>query len=519
MWTSDRAVDSSRMSTEPNKFVRLHDSLEAFDSFEVVLVGDFMLDQQIRGAAERLSPEAPIPILRATSHRDVTSAPGGSGNVASCLSALGASVRCFGVVGDDPEAQLLTTMLVDEGCDVSGFVVDSHRPTTVKRSLVGLAQHRHPQKMFRLDFESSEPISEAVSSELIQKIQVALETASIVCIEDYAKGVCSEAVCQAVIEAARQRDIPVLVDPASIKSYERYSGASLITPNRSEAELATGSPARASDEDGVAQGKALAASLLENTNIDSVAVTIDKDGAIVATRGEAFLHVPTRARNVYDVTGAGDMVLAALAACLAHDLSLEDSMQIANVAAGLEVETFGVRPIPLGEIRKSLVLESGQGCPPLLELSELVEELSRHRSEGRRVVLTNGCFDVIHAGHVAYLRDARRAGDVLVVGVNSDAQVRALKGESRPIFDQAERVEILGELKCVDHLVIFEEHTAHELIRSVMPDVYVKGGDYEASEIVEFDLLNELGIEVQVLAHRPGLGSSALIDRIRTESE
>ena len=506
------------MSTETNKFVRLLESLEGFESFEVVLVGDFMLDQQIRGAAERLSPEAPIPILRATSHRDVTSAPGGSGNVASCLAALGGQVHCFGVVGDDSEGVLLSDMLAAEGCDVSGFVIDSERPTTVKRSLVGLAQHRHPQKMFRLDFESSDPMSDSISTQLISRIHAALETASIVCIEDYAKGVCTDAVCQAVIEAARQRGIPVLVDPASIKDYGRYSGATLVTPNRSEAELATGSAAPGADEDGVQHGKALAASLLEGTRIDSVAVTIDKDGAIVATRGGEFLHVPTRARNVYDVTGAGDMVLAALAACLAHGLSLQDSMQIANIAAGLEVETFGVRPIPLGEIRRSLLLESGQGCPPLLALSELVEELSRHREQGRRVVLTNGCFDVIHAGHVAYLRDARRAGDVLVVGVNSDAQVRALKGEARPIFDQTERVEILGELKCVDYLVIFEEHTAHELIRAVMPDVYVKGGDYEASEIVEFDLLTELAIEVQVLAHRPGLGSSALIDRIRTES-
>jgi D-beta-D-heptose 7-phosphate kinase/D-beta-D-heptose 1-phosphate adenosyltransferase len=477
-----------------------------------------MLDQQIRGAAERLSPEAPIPILRAESHRDVTSSPGGSGNVASCLAALGAKVHCFGVVGDDAEGVVLADSLKGKGCDVTGFVVDDERPTTVKRSLVGLAQHRHPQKMFRLDFESSAPMSEKISQELIRRIHDSLETTSIVCIEDYAKGVCSEALCQAVIEAARQRDIPVLVDPASIKNYERYSGASLITPNRSEAELATGLPSQLTGEDGLRHGKALAASILESTKIDSVAVTIDKDGAIVASRGGEFIHVPTRARNVYDVTGAGDMVLAALAACLAHQLSLEDAMQVANIAAGLEVETFGVRPIPLAEIRRSLLVESGQGCPPLLSLAELSSELEGHRKEGHRVVLTNGCFDVIHAGHVAYLRDARRAGDVLVVGVNSDSQVRSLKGDDRPIFDQTERVEILGELKCVDYLVIFEEHTAHDLIRAVSPDVYVKGGDYAPEEIVEFDLLSELQIEVQVLAHRPGLGSSAIIDRIRTDS-
>ncbi|HAW95782.1 MAG: bifunctional heptose 7-phosphate kinase/heptose 1-phosphate adenyltransferase [Phycisphaerae bacterium] len=506
------------MNTEPNKFVRLLEALEGFRSFDVVLVGDFMLDQQVQGAAERLSPEAPIPILRATSHRDVTSTPGGSGNVANCLAALGAQVRCFGVVGDDPEGALLTEMLSDEGCDVSGFVIDGQRPTTVKRSLVGLAQHRHPQKMFRLDFESSDPLSSTVSNELIERIERALDSASIVCIEDYAKGVCTESICQAVIKAARARGIPVLVDPAPIKSYERYSGATLVTPNRSEAELATGSTAPGSDQSGVQHGKALAKSLLENTDIDSVAVTVDKDGAIIASRGGELVHVPTRARTVYDVTGAGDMVLAALAGCLAHDMSLEESMQVANIAAGLEVETFGVRPIPLGEIRRSLLLESGHECPPLLELSELLEDLGRHREQCHRIVLTNGCFDVIHAGHVAYLRDARREGDVLVVGVNSDAQVRALKGESRPIFNQVERVEILGELKCVDYLVIFEEHTAHDLIRAVMPDIYVKGGDYEPDQIVEYDLLAELGIDVKVLAHRPGLGSSALIDRIRTES-
>ena len=509
------------MNPDPdNIFLALHRAVESFESFKVVLLGDFMLDQQIKGTVDRLSPEAPVPILRARSHDDVRSTPGGSGNVAACLAALGGMVQCVGVVGEDAEGVLLQSGLRELGCDVEGLRVDSSRPTTVKQSLVGLAQHRHPQKMFRLDIESTDPLTHQMETDLLQAFERKLAGASVVCIEDYGKGVCSERVCQEAIRIAHAQGVAVYVDPAPRNSYALYSGADLITPNRSEAELVVGG---GNDSgvlgDGVQRGKHLAAALNSAVDIERVVVTIDRDGAVLSEKGSGEpVHIPTRARNVYDVTGAGDVVLAVLAASRAHGLGAVDSVHLANVAAGLEVETFGVRPIPLFELAHALLRELPGGASAERQLDQLLPELNRLRSEGRRIVLTNGCFDVIHAGHVAYLREASMVGDVLVVGVNSDDQVAALKGPDRPIFAQQERLEILGELKCIDYLVVFEEPSADELIKAVRPDVYVKGGDYAPNEIAEFALLNELGIEVRVLALRPGLGSSALIERIRSES-
>lgn len=499
-----------------NSHQQLFRALGAFAPFEALLLGDFMLDQQIRGAAERMSPEAPVPILRVHGQQDVTSTPGGASHVANCLVALGAHVKCVGVFGDDPEGVSLRERLAESGCDVSGMVLDESRPTTVKRSLIGLAQHRHPQKMFRLDFESREALEEQVEERVLAACEEALAGVSVVCIEDYDKGVLTPRICRRVIELARLKGVPVLVDPAARQDLERYAGASVVTPNRSEAELATRiePPARGTVE----HGFQLARSFLEVCAVDAVVVTLDRDGAILQEASKEPVHLPTRARSVYDVTGAGDMVLAVLAAGVANHLDLLDSVRLANVAAGLEVETFGVRPIPIPELRRAVLEEAGTVLGPVRTLEELLPELASHRARGASVVLTNGCFDVIHAGHVAYLREAKQVGDVLVVGVNSDEQVAALKGADRPIFSEQERLELLGELRCVDYLVLFDEPTAHALIQAVRPEVYVKGGDYLPERIVEHELLVELGIEVRVLAHRPGLGSSDVIDRIRSEA-
>ena len=507
----------TRVNDHPeNPHERIYRSMADFAPFKAVLVGDFMLDQQIRGAAERMSPEAPVPVLTARSHRDITSMPGGASNVAACLSALGANVHLVGVCGADVEGEELRTRLAESGCDVEGLIQDPTRPTTVKRSQVGLAQHRHPQKMFRLDFESREPLAEAVEAQVLAAFESVLEGASVVCIEDYDKGVCTPAVCRSVIEMARSRGVPVLVDPAGREDSVRYAGASIVTPNRTEAELVT--RLEPPLEGGIEHGYTLAGAYLECCPVDAVVVTLDRDGAILQERNDSPLHLPTRARSVYDVTGAGDMVLAALAAAVANDLSLGDAVRLSNVAAGLEVETFGVRPIPMPELRHALLVESG--CVPgaVRTLDELLLEIEVHRANGRSIILTNGCFDVLHAGHVAYLREAKQAGDVLVVGVNTDRQVASLKGPGRPIFNEHERLEMLGELRCVDSLVLFDELTAHDLIRAVAPDVYVKGGDYEPRQIVEHDVLVELGIEIRVLAHRPGVCSTSVIERIRSES-
>ncbi len=478
-----------------------------------MVIGDFMLDQQVFGAAERLSPDAPVPVLMAGDPRDIKETPGGASNVAVCLRALEAEVTCIGVVGGDPEGESLRRKLHDLGCSIEGLIVDPSRPTTVKRSLIGLAQHRHPQKMFRLDFESREPLGRAVSERLLGAMLGAIASVDVVCIEDYDKGVCSSQLCQAAIAEARRLGKPVLVDPAAIEDYSRYRGATAITPNRSEAELATGmaTPLDAS----VAHNARLAARLLSDVHLDAVVITLDRHGAILLEKNGAPLHVSTVARTVYDVTGAGDMVLAALAAAIANRFPWPDAVGFANAAAGLEVEVFGAQAIPLAQVRQAVLGLAGRTSGTARSLPDLLVELAVHRGAGHRVVLTNGCFDVIHAGHVAYLRDAREQGDVLVVGLNADEEVRRQKGAGRPIFTQTERLEILGELRCVDYLVVFTEPTADALIRAVRPDIYVKGGDYRPEEVNEYPLVQELGIEMRLLANRPGLGSSTIVKRIR----
>ena len=480
----------------------------------VLLVGDIMLDETVRGGADRLSPDAPVPVLAVGDSADAHSRqPGGTGNVAACLRALDTLVDVVGLVGADEAGAFLRSCLAECGCDVEGVLEDSSRPTTVKRSLVGLAQHRHPQKMFRMDIESRREADDELVAAMLAAVDARLDVVDVVCIEDYAKGVCTPELCRGVIERCRAKNLPVVVDPAAIDDYQRYAGATAITPNRKEAEQAAGSSGPgAVDLQAAAE---LGTTLLKAHGFDRVILTLDRDGALLLEGNDAH-HLPTEARSVYDVTGAGDMVLAGIASALASGFNWLDAVRAANLAGGLEVERFGAQPVPLVEVRQEALRVFGDLSGKVRTREQLLLELDVLKENGRRIVLTNGCFDVIHAGHVAYLKDARQQGDVLVVGVNADRQVRALKGADRPIFNEQERLEILEELASVDYLVLFEEETADALIESVRPDVYVKGGDYTPEEIAEFSLLEALEIEIRVLAHRPGLGSSSIIDRIRS---
>jgi D-beta-D-heptose 7-phosphate kinase/D-beta-D-heptose 1-phosphate adenosyltransferase len=489
----------------------LLNKLSTYKPFTAMLIGDFMLDQHVYGAAERLSPDAPVPVLRVDAQRS-EDRPGGAANVAMCLNALKARVLCMGVVGDDAEGRALREAIEQNGSDVVGLLIDPSRPTTIKRSMIGLAQHRHPQKMFRVDLESHDPIDADVRQRLLALIEGRLDEVDVVCLEDYDKGVCSPELCQALIELCRRHGVPLLVDPAAIEDYAKYRGATAITPNRSEAELATGldTPLDASQ----IHNAGLAAALGRALDLDAVVLTLDRHGALLEERGGDPILVPTVARNVYDVTGAGDIVLAALAAAVANNLGWHDAVRFANAAAGLEVEVFGAQPIPFAQVQREILAQSRPLDRKTRMLDELLVELAVHREAGRTIVFTNGCFDVIHAGHVTYLREAKTLGDVLVVAVNADAQVRAQKGEGRPIYPLADRIDILSELLCIDYIVAFEEPTVHELLRSLRPDIFVKGGDYRPEEINEYDVVQELGLDLRLLSLRPGLGSTHVIERL-----
>ncbi len=489
--------------------------LAGWHAFEILVVGDFMLDQAQHGSADRLSPDAPVPVLLSRGASDLRQTPGGSSHVALCAAALGGRVRCFGVTGADSEAKALRSLLQESGCDSTGLIEDASRPTTVKRSIVGLAQHRHPQKMFRVDVESNEPIEASIEARLLKAIELAAKTCDVICLEDYAKGVCTESLCQRVIAIGCALKKPVLVDPAAISDYAKYKGATCITPNRTEAALAAGR--RLVHDFDHAEMRLLAKSLREQLKLEAVVLTLDRHGSYLDRTGVEPLHVPTVARRVYDVTGAGDMVLAALAAALANQFPWPEAVALANVAAGLEVEVFGAQAIPFSQVRRQVLMQAGHMAGKIRDRESLRIELEARRAAGQRIVLTNGCFDVMHAGHVLSLRESRALGDVLVVALNSDHSVQKLKGANRPVFPLEQRMEVMAALECVDLVTSFDESTAHEIIRQVAPAVYAKGGDYKrAEEVAECALLKEMGIELRLLGHVPGVSTTAAIHKMRS---
>jgi D-beta-D-heptose 7-phosphate kinase/D-beta-D-heptose 1-phosphate adenosyltransferase len=500
----------------PDALIR---TLEAWTPRRIVVAGDFMLDRHVMGNADRLSPDAPVPVLTVDS---IENYPGGASNVCLDLRALRCEVACLGVVGrehpqslfgrtdqEDSVGQLLRKALADAGCDVSGLVLSPDRVTTVKFNLVGLAQHRHPQKMFRVDAESKAPVPPEVGARLLQEARRLLRGADALCIEDYNKGVLTPSVCQGLIALARRAGVPVLVDPAAIGDYRRYRGATVITPNRTEAAVATGTPFGKTSEPRTLDE--MARQLQRDLRLDAVVLTLDKQGILLMERRRRPRLLPTQAREVYDVTGAGDMVLAMLAAAVANGADWTTATQLANVAAGLEVEKFGVVPIPLDDVLVKLLHDQSQQLGKVRTLDTLLPELAALRKAGRRVAFTNGCFDILHAGHVHYLREARRTGDLLVVGLNSDASIRRIKGSDRPVNAQPDRVMVLSELQCVDYIVVFDEDTPIKLIRAVKPDVLVKGADYTREQVVGHDVVEKHGGRVELIPLVKGRSTTGII--------
>lgn len=503
----------------------LLEQLARWRPFTALVVGDFMLDQLVFGSADRLSPEAPVPVLHVHETQD---RPGGAANVCLDLVAMKATVFGLGVVGDDRAADLLRSVLTAERVNADGLITDPSRPTTTKQSLIGLAQQRHQQKMFRVDFEKREPISTPLAEAILRRFEGALPSADVVVIEDYNKGVCTPALCQGVIARARAARVPVLVDPALIPDYSKYRGATTITPNRTEAVLAACDASAAGalvapppDAQATAY-TAIGRKLVADLDLECAVITLDKHGALLVERDAGRARsVPTVARQVYDVTGAGDMVLAALAAARANGIDWFDAVRLANAAAGLEVEVFGVVPMPIERIHREVMLREGgvsatQG--KLRTLHQLLVEAAALRNDARRIVLTNGCFDVLHAGHLSLLRRARELGDFLVVAINSDDSVRRLKGAkdpTRPINNQIDRAELLGGLECVGAVVVFDEDTPEQLIRAVRPDVLVKGDEYVLAQVPGASFVLESGGRVELLPMIEGKSTTRTVSRIR----
>lgn len=488
---------------------RLCELLDSGRGRHVLVLGDFMLDRYLFGDAERISPEAPVPVLRVVGQE---AALGGAGSVAADIAALGAVPHCIGVTGQDADGKDLLRLLSGVGADPSGMVAVEGRPTTRKTRLIGLAQHRHRQQLIRIDDETTAPVAGDMLAAMEKHLERLVDECHAVCIEDYNKGVVTAELVRLVLRLAGKRKLPVLVDPASITDYDCYTGATVVTPNRSETEKVTGLSLRSIDA-----VRAGAKTILQRCRTQHVCVTLDSDGAALIGPGGSFEHVPTKSRDVYDVTGAGDEVLAAMAVGIAAGGTLHEAVALANVAGGLEVEKFGCVPITRDEVLAEILLEHHRTLGKVRTVEQLLPELARRRALHEKVAFTNGCFDLIHAGHVANFAFCKQHADILVVALNSDASVRSLsKGDGRPIVGQEDRAAVLAALADVDYVVLFDEPTPQRLIEQVRPDVLLKGADWKGKEVAGQKFVESHGGRVLLVPLLEGRSTTALIEKIRS---
>lgn len=465
--------------------------LNEMSSARVLVVGDLILDRYWHGPATRISPEAPVPVVRV---RDVEERLGGAANVAANVASLGARCTLVGVVGDDSDGERLLALCRGRGI-VPDFVVRRSEATTVKLRVV--SQH---QQLIRLDFEQD--AVDVRSEAVLERAERHLDACDIVVVSDYAKG--SVTRVPDIIAAAERRGVPVVIDPKGA-DFSRYAGAALITPNWREFEAAAG--AARDDEAIVRQAVALCRKL----DIGAALVTRGEAGMSLVPREGQAVHLRAEARDVFDVTGAGDTVCAVVATALAAGNDLIDAVRLANVAAGLVVGRLGTATVEPRELDAALVRRaSGSG---VLDREGLLEAVVTARRRGESVVMTNGCFDVLHAGHVRCLQEAASLGDRLVVAVNDDRSVRALKGDGRPVNPLDARLTVLAALGAVDWVVPFEGETPAALIAEVLPDVLVKGGDYAVEEIAGADAVLAAGGRVLTLTYHEGHSTSAMLSR------
>ncbi len=473
---------------------------------KVLIVGDFMLDVYTYGDALRISPEAPVPVLNVcrTEYRC-----GGAASVAADISALGAVPLCVGIIANDTNGKILKDKLIEHKADITGFLIADDRPTISKQRLIGLAQHRHPQQLIRIDEECTEPFSDELNKVVLQAYKERIEKADIVCLQDYNKGLLNPSLCRQMIQVAKQAGKKTLVDPALAVDYSRYTGATLITPNRKETSTAVGFEVENSDMAGRA-----ARQLRRNLNLDAVVITLDKEGAYLETEDQS-LPVPTRPRSVYDVSGAGDMVLATLAVALAAGCDYESAVQLANITGGIEVEKFGTATVTVEEIITDLVTQNRDQISKIHSVDSLLEELDWQRKQKQTIVFTNGCFDVIHRGHIEFLKFCKSQGGKVVLGLNSDRSVKAIKEPGRPINNQDDRAAVLAALETVDYITFFDEPDPLSLIKKVKPDVLVKGQDWAEKGVVGREFVESYGGKVALAPLVEGKSSTATIKELR----
>ena len=464
-----------------------------FDGVRVLVAGDVMLDRYWFGATGRISPEAPVPVVHV---RDSEERPGGAGNVAVNLASLGAHCTVLGITGDDPIADQLAESMQAHGVRCRFTRLKNTKTITKLRVL-----SRH-QQLIRLDFEES--FGHFDNAPLLPDFKAELANTDVVILSDYGKG--SLTAVQELIAAARAANKPVMVDPKG-RDFTRYKNATCITPNLSEFEAVVGECA--DEAEIVRKGEALRNEL----GLQSLLITRSEQGMTLLEAGRPPLHLPTLALEVSDVTGAGDTVIALFAAGVGAKLSLGESAALANLGAGLVVAKLGAASVTSAELRLAAHSRSGSG---VMNEAAILDAVAHARSQGERIIMTNGVFDILHAGHVAYLNEARKLGNRLIVAVNDDASVKRLKGAQRPVNTLADRMTVLAALSSVDWVVPFSEDTPERLICKVLPDVLVKGGDYKPQDVAGYDCVTRNGGEVRILQFVDGVSTTATIEKIRS---
>lgn len=508
---------------------RLKHIVNTMQDRPVLVVGDIMLDRFVYGQVDRISPESPVPVLSIKRENKML---GGAGNALASLKGLKTKADIISVIGDDAEGQIIRDELSALNVDPDCLISDPARPTTIKTRF--LAGH---QQLLRTDYEDKKPISGDVEEKILKKAGSLIHNAKAVLISDYGKGLLTQTVIRALIDLAKKQDIPVIVDPKGL-DFSIYSGATAITPNKKELSEATQNSAVDTDQ----QVVKAASRLIEACNLQAVIATRSKDGMSIIEKDRTGtpLHLRTTALDVFDVSGAGDVVIATITAAMAAGASLAEAGALANIAGGIAVSKVGTTPIRARELTDSLTHEDtetllrsasyGQSriererSAPVLDFEEAKEQVNRWKARGLQIGFTNGCFDILHLGHVSYLNEARNHCDRLVIGLNTDASVKALKGEDRPVHHEESRAAVLSALGSVDMVVLFggkgeqDDQTANALIACLHPDIYFKGGDYHEDDVPETPIVKKYGGRVKILSAFEGHSTSAAIDRIKNKA-
>jgi D-beta-D-heptose 7-phosphate kinase/D-beta-D-heptose 1-phosphate adenosyltransferase len=475
--------------------------LSSFDACRILVVGDLMIDEYLWGEVERISPEAPVQVVSVA--RD-TITLGGAGNVANNLVALGAKVSVSSVIGAGENAKLLLKLFEDLGVDTEGLIQDSSRPTTRKTRII--AGH---QQVLRIDRETKQEISNDHADRLVRFVKERIDDFQVVLLSDYGKGLFTEPLLRRLIDTAEEHKKVIIVDPKGL-NFKKYAGATAVTPNKREASLAAGTEI-VDDVSLIAAGQ----KLVQDIPVQKVLMSCGKEGMFLFEHEKEPYRISHEARQVFDVSGAGDTVLAVLGLGLASGAAFRQAAVLANVAAGIVVGKVGTATVSREELQRALEPSVGRLAAKQKKLSDLVPIVERLRAEGKTIVMTNGCFDLLHVGHIQLLSASKKMGDVLIVAIDDDGSVKALKGEERPIIGAQERLGIISALDCVDYVTLFSTEELEHVIEAIRPDVLTKGSNYTTETVLGREVVERSGGRVELIPITEAVSSTRIINEIK----